>query len=321
MWTASVSAVALAAGPPDRGESRAGEPGVAARAGVGRIAAAGPDRRGVDDRHRRRCPRNTASPAPGCVASVGRSRSPSVAGPRPPSSRRSATTSTGSRTAGAKIGLIQDAPGDVGLTGDAWYGTGPVRDRTLASGRISATQVASFLTKGWGADETPDLLAVPMSRSVVGDDRTTGQIVDEVLAKVPDATIVVAGTGTLRPDGAAGTPSDPDGIVPTPGGAPAGGFFVDREPGSTATAQDVVDAMRGQRDGSRTRVRRRVRGLRGAVRKVLLMALETDLRADPQPEARRARPHVGVGAADARRGWRSPRASSIRCRSRGFGTC
>ena len=69
------------------------------------------------------------------------------------------------------------------------------------------------------------------------------------MAKVPDATIVVAGTGTLRPDGVAGPPSDPAGIVPTPGGAPAGGFFVDREPGSTSTAQDVVDEMRGQRDG------------------------------------------------------------------------
>jgi len=67
---------------------------------------------------------------------------------------------------------------------------------------------------------------------------------------VPDATIVVAGTGTLRPDGAPGTPIDPDGIVPMPGGAPAGGFFVDREPGSTATSQVVVDAMRGQRNGA-----------------------------------------------------------------------
>lgn len=150
----------------------------------------------------------------------------------------------------AKIGLIEDAPGDVGLTGDAWYGAGPVRDRTLSAGSDLPAQVASFLTKGWGADGTPDLLAVPMSREVAGDDRTTGQIVDEVLAKVPDATIVVAGSGTLRPDDAAGTPSDPDGIVPMPGGAPAGGFFVDREQGSTATAQDVVEAMRGQRDGS-----------------------------------------------------------------------
>ena len=56
-----------------------------ARAGVGRIAAARPDRRGVDDRHRRAARRNTASPAPGCVARGGRSRSPSVAGARRPS--------------------------------------------------------------------------------------------------------------------------------------------------------------------------------------------------------------------------------------------
>jgi hypothetical protein len=149
----------------------------------------------------------------------------------------------------AKIGLIQDAPGDVGLTGDAWYGAGQVRDRTLSAGADLPAQVASFLTEGWGADATPDLLAVPLSRAVVGDDRATDQIVDEILAKVPDATIVVAGTGSLRADGAAGPPSDPEGIVPTPGGAPAGGFFVDREPDSTTTAQDVVDEMRGQRNG------------------------------------------------------------------------
>jgi hypothetical protein len=149
----------------------------------------------------------------------------------------------------AKIGLIQDAPGDVGLTGDGWYGAGQVRDRTLSEDPDLSGQVASFLTRGWGADGTPDLLAIPMSRSAADDDRTAGEIVDEVLAKVPDATIVVAGTGTLRTDGAAGPPSDPAGIVPLPGGAPAGGFFVDREPGSSTTAQDVVQEMRGQRDG------------------------------------------------------------------------
>ena len=150
----------------------------------------------------------------------------------------------------ARIGLIQDATGDVGLSGDAWYGTGQVRDRTLSASPDLSAQVASFLAKGWGADETPDLLAVPMSRSVIDDDRTTREIVDEVLAKVPDATIVVAGTGTLRTEDAAGPPIDPSGIVPMPGGAPAGGFFVDREPGATSTAQDVVEEMRGQRDGS-----------------------------------------------------------------------
>ena len=149
----------------------------------------------------------------------------------------------------AKIGLIRAGPGDVGLTGDAWYGAGQVRDRTLSASPDLSAQVASFLAKGWGADETPDLLAVPLSRSVADDDRTTGEIVGEVLAKVPDATIVVAGTGTLRTDGAAGPLSDPSGIVPMPGGAPAGGLFVDREPGSTTTAQDVVEEMRGQRDG------------------------------------------------------------------------
>src|SRR5262249_54506035 len=34
----------------------------------------------------------------------------------------------------AKIGLVETAVGDAGLTGDAWYGTGPVRDRTVSAG-------------------------------------------------------------------------------------------------------------------------------------------------------------------------------------------
>jgi len=146
----------------------------------------------------------------------------------------------------AKIGLIQDEVGDVGLTGDAWYGTGPVRDRTITAKPDLPGQVATFLTMGWGADVTPDLLAVSISRPVGSDDRATGQIVDEVLAAVPDATIVVAGTGTTRTDSAPSTPKLPKGTVQTPALGTAGGFFVDRTAGSTTTSQDVIDEMRAQ---------------------------------------------------------------------------
>jgi hypothetical protein len=145
----------------------------------------------------------------------------------------------------AKIGLIQGRPEDVGLTGDAWYGTGPVRDRTVRHGADIAADVTGFLRNGWGDDAIPDLLAVPLSGLPAHDDRATSEIVDAVLAAVPGATIVVAGTGSLR-TGPAALPAEPIGVVATAGGSPSGGFFVDRQPGSTTTAQDVVDVMRGQ---------------------------------------------------------------------------
>jgi hypothetical protein len=143
----------------------------------------------------------------------------------------------------SKIGLIQEQVGDVGLTGDAWYGIGPVRDRSVVTGSNLPAQVAGFLRDGWGADVTPDLLAVSMMSSVAHDDEMTSQIVDEVLARVPTATIVVAGTGTLRTGAATVTPM-PTGVDPTPGGGAAGGFFIDGSTDNPRTAQDVVDAMR-----------------------------------------------------------------------------
>jgi hypothetical protein len=146
----------------------------------------------------------------------------------------------------AKIGLIQGQPADVGLTGDAWYGTGPVRDRTVPAGADVAADVTGFLRSGWGDDAIPDLLAVPLSGLPAHDDRATGEIVDAALAAVPGATIVVTGTGSLRTGGPAALPAEPSGVVATAGGSPSGGFFVDRQPGSTTTAQDVVDVMRGQ---------------------------------------------------------------------------
>ena len=72
----------------------------------------------------------------------------------------------------------------------------------------------------------------------------TSQIVDEVLSRIPAATIVVAGTGSLRTGGAATVAPPPAGVDPTPGGGAAGGFFMDRSGASPRTAQDVVDSMR-----------------------------------------------------------------------------
>jgi hypothetical protein len=141
------------------------------------------------------------------------------------------------------IGLIGDAPGDQGLTGDDWYG-GPasVLDRRANNAR----DVASFLRDGWGGDGVPDLLAVALSGSAASDRRATDGVVSQVLHAVPDATIIVAGTGSVATHKAM--------TAPTPAGADsmaAGGVFVDRGAGAVPP-QDVVDELKGQTapDGS-----------------------------------------------------------------------
>jgi hypothetical protein len=147
----------------------------------------------------------------------------------------------------AKIGLVGSAAGDAGLTGDAWYGTGPVRDRTVSGGKHPDTAVRGFLERGWGADATPDLLAVALSGSAIDDERAGSAIVDEVLRAVPDATIVLTGTGSTHASHAQAltSPAGADAVSP-------GGVFLDRSEGATTSAQDVVDALKADTgpDGS-----------------------------------------------------------------------
>ncbi len=149
-------------------------------------------------------------------------------------------------TAGtSKIGLIETAAGDVGLTGDAWYGTGSIRDTTVHAGPNPGAQVSALLRRGWGADATPDLLAVPLAGGPSRDDRATARIADEVLHAVPGATVVVTATGSVRADDAIDA-SAPPGVTVASRADVAGGFFVDRGSDAPSTAQDVVDAMRAQ---------------------------------------------------------------------------
>jgi hypothetical protein len=147
----------------------------------------------------------------------------------------------------ARIGLVASAVGDAGLTGDAWYGTGPVRDRTVSGGAHPDAAVRGFLERGWGADATPDLLAVALSGSALEDERAGSAIVDEVLRAVPDATIVLTGTGSTHASHAQTltSPAGADSLSP-------GGIFLDRSAGATTSAQDVVDALKADTapDGS-----------------------------------------------------------------------
>jgi hypothetical protein len=153
------------------------------------------------------------------------------------------------RTTGgaAKIGLVSTALGDAGLTGDAWYGTGPVRDRTVSGGADPAGAVRGVLSRGWGEDATPDLLAVALDGSEGADGKALSSIMNEVFRAVPDATVVVSGTGSAQ--------GAEDATVPAPAGTDtvvAGGVFLDRSDGTTISAQDVVAALKADRapDGS-----------------------------------------------------------------------
>ncbi len=145
-----------------------------------------------------------------------------------------------------RIGLIATSIGDMALTGDDWYDAGPIVDRAAHIAAGARVDVTSFLSSGWGDDDVPDLLAVGLAGSVANDQRTTDAIELQVLRAVPDATVVVAGTGTLAVKHAvtADAPSGTDTIV-------AGGAFVDRGP-TAVPAQQVVDALDTQTapDGS-----------------------------------------------------------------------
>jgi hypothetical protein len=91
----------------------------------------------------------------------------------------------------------------------------------------------------------PDLLAGALDAGARRDDRATAAVVADVMRAVPDALIVVAGTGSVSETDAV-TPAQPDGTQRIPGGGVAGGYFLDRTTGAAATASTVVDTMRAE---------------------------------------------------------------------------
>jgi len=77
--------------------------------------------------------------------------------------------------------------------------------------------------------------------------KALSSIMNEVFRAVPDATVVVSGTGSAQ--------GAEDATVPAPAGTDtvvAGGVFLDRSDGTTISAQDVVAALKADRapDGS-----------------------------------------------------------------------
>ena len=158
------------------------------------------------------------------------------------------TTSTSRRAAPQGVGLVASAAGDAGLTGDAWYGTGPVRDQHGVGWRASrcGRERVPRARLGCGRDTRPARRGAVRS-SAIDSERASSAIVDEVLRAVPDATIVLTGTGSTHVSHARRltAPAGADAVSP-------GGVFLDRSDGVTTSAQDVVDALKADTapDGS-----------------------------------------------------------------------
>ena len=160
------------------------------------------------------------------------------------------------------IGVAGTEAGDRGLIGGNWY-VDADRDRVIL-GRDAARAAERLLARGFGADRTPDLLAVAL-------EGTTGEMDVDLRGLIAvatrrargSATVVVVGTGSPARRGSVPEAGIVEAIeAELPGPAPviaspsAGGFFLDQRTVSREhIAQDeILDAMRATRSPSGDRL-------------------------------------------------------------------
>jgi hypothetical protein len=158
-------------------------------------------------------------------------------------------------SAGAPIvGAVVADPTDRGLIGDGWYLDGVDRDTVLEAEDpgSAATEAASLVrSERLGADATTDVLGVVLRGSVRRADVATASIVRSIRAAVPEATFVIAGTGSTR--GAPGEDAaavahavDADLSAPVVAAPSGDGLYLDRGVlvDRSLTTQRVADAVR-----------------------------------------------------------------------------
>jgi hypothetical protein len=151
------------------------------------------------------------------------------------------------------IGVAGTEVGDRGLIGGNWY-LGADRDQVVLS-RDAVRAAEGLLARGFGANRTPDLLAVALEGTTRQMDVDLRRLMAVATRRVRDgsATIVVAGTGSPAPprsvpenDVVEAIESDLPGPARVIAGPSAGGFFLDQRTVSREQiAQDeILDAMR-----------------------------------------------------------------------------
>ena len=99
-----------------------------------------------------------------------------------------------------KVGAVLPARIDQGIVGGTWWETGDVADVTL-SRHDPGPAIDAMLADGFGADATPDVLAVVVGGHASAFADAIRTIVPAVRSAVPATTVVVTATGARSPDG------------------------------------------------------------------------------------------------------------------------
>jgi hypothetical protein len=105
------------------------------------------------------------------------------------------------RDPATKVGAVLPTRVDQGIVGGTWWETGDIADVKLER-RDPGRAVETMLADGFGADDTPDVLAVVVGGPASAFAHALRTIVPAVRAAVPATTVVVTATGARSPRGA-----------------------------------------------------------------------------------------------------------------------
>jgi hypothetical protein len=148
---------------------------------------------------------------------------------------------------------------DQGIVGGTWWETGDVADVTLER-RHPGRAVDSMLADGFGADDTPDVLAVVVGGPASAFAQALRTIVPSVRAAVPATTVVVTATGVRSGQNALTASAVVDHVNanvrssgPIVEAAVPGGLFLDQDvlAADGLSSGAVVAPMLGMTDGGR----------------------------------------------------------------------
>ena len=158
-----------------------------------------------------------------------------------------------------KVGAVLPARIDQGIVGGTWWETGDVADVTQAR-HDPGDAVDTMLADGFGADATPDVLAVVVGGPASAFAHALRTIVPTVRAAVPATTVVVTATGARSSDGTlsgADVAQHVDANVrsssPIVEAAVPGGLFLDQDvlAADGLSSGAVVGPMLGMTEGGR----------------------------------------------------------------------
>ena len=158
--------------------------------------------------------------------------------------------------AATKVGAVLPERADLGIVGGTWYGVGSTVDLTIER-RHPDRAVTAMLDAGYGADATPDVLAVVVGGPAAAFARALDTIVPAVRRAVPATTIVVAATGARAPEGALAASAVAQRVdasvrssEPVVEATVPGGLFLDQDvlAADGLSSGDAVEPMLGLRD-------------------------------------------------------------------------